>query len=104
MLIVQQPQHHTPTSSQQKDNMKDYSFLAEAAPSDRIPSHPVTRPASSSTFPYPDAAGSRFSVAARRDALAWALSCSPEEVQACDDVSWPIAAFSVVSIFLVYFL
>ena len=70
----------------------DRLFLL-AAPSFFMPSHPVSLPATSSALPYPLAAGSRFSVAARIDACAWALSCSPDVVQAWEPVTLPTVLF-----------
>lgn len=58
-----------------------------------MPSQPVTFPATSSTLPYPSRFGSRFSAATRISALACALSCSPDVVQAWEPVRLPIAAW-----------
>ncbi len=61
--------------------MAGYCFLL-CAPSLSMPSHPVIFPAISSTFPYPDVAGSRFALACFMASMPADLSCSPEEVQA----------------------
>lgn len=58
----------------------NHCFLL-AEPSDSMPSHPTALPATSSTFPKPDACGSRFALAAFIALIPACLSCSADDCQ-----------------------